>query len=487
MGKILAQRKVFPLAVHYLTEAARELKRDVEIPVTLAEIHAASGQSDKAMEEYRRALSLEPGNEKAQLGIAIILMERKELDLALAELKKAELVSPQNQQIHLLKAKIYEKKGDPKSVEYESMIGGKARKNVPVSPTPEKPVAVTEDSDKTILSLKSAIKDSPDDAVEKYEQLGNLYKAAGKDAEAIVAYKDAIYHKSANSDIYLNLGILYEKQGHLDEAVVAYKQAVKLKPGNADARLRLAEIRNERGFVQEAVEHYSEFLKLKPESPDIQLKLARIFAKSKENTLALNAYNSVLKQVPDNTEANREIANLYKLKDMDEKAIEHYKRVLTQQKDDLETRGALVSLYVKNRKYEEITQLLKDTAELFPEEPNNHYKLGLIYEFRKDFEMALNSYKKTVELKSDHARALNAIGRLHMKNGNYTEAKEALEAARKADPNLEETAVLLNNIRDDFNPEPRKISKKSRSSKAKKSSKKAKAGKSPKKKKNNQI
>ena len=35
-----------------------------------------------------------------------------------------------------------------------------------------------------------------------------------------------------------------------------------------------------------------------------------------------------------------------------------------------------------------------------------------------------------------------------------------LEAAQKADPNLEEASVLLNNIREEFNPEPRKISSK---------------------------
>lgn len=475
MGKILAQRKVNSLAIHYLKEAANDLKLDAEIPVTLAEIYAASGQPEKAIDEYRRALSLEPGNEKAQIGIATIMMELKELDKALEELKKAELVSPQNTQINVIKAAIYEKKGDKKLAAYENMISGKAKKES--TPSLEKPKILTEDFAKTAFSVQSDVIESPGSAAEKYEKLGNAYKAEGKDAEAIVAYKDAIYHNSSNSDIYLNLGILYEKQGHLDEAVVAYKQAVKLKPNNADARLRLAEIRNERGFLQEAVEQYSEFLKLKPESPDIQLKLARIFVKSKESTLAIDAYNSVLKQIPDNAEANREIANLYKSKDMDEKAIEHYKKVLAQQKEDLETRGALVSLYVKNRKYDEITGLLKDTAELFPDDPNNHYKLGLIYEFKKDFELAISSYKKAVEIKPDHARALNAIGRLYMKNGKYAEAKEALESARKADPNLEETAVLLSNIRDDFNPEPRRIVKKSTKSKK---SKKTKAGKNTK-------
>lgn len=483
LGKILLQRRLYPLAIHYLTEASRELNRDGEIPATLAEIYTATGQPDKAIDEYRRALSIEPGNEKAYHGIATILLEQNQPDKALAELKKAELISPQNRQTHLMMASIYEKKGDAKLAEYEYMMGGKVRKPAPISLISGEPAAEAEDFDKTVASLRATIKDSPGKALESYEKLGNIYKAAGKSEEAIVAYKDAIYLNSSNSDIYLNLGILYEKQGNLDEAVVAYKQAVKLKPGNADARLRLAEIRNERGFVQEAVEQYSEFLKLKPESPDIQLKLARIFAKSKESTLALDAYNAVLKKVPDNVEANREIANLYKLKEMDEKAIAHYKKVLAQQKDDMETRSALVSLYVKNRKYDEITLLLKDTAELFPDDPNNHYKLGLIYEFKKDFESAINSYKKAVELKPDHARALNAIGRLHMKNGNYPEAKVALEAARKADPNLEETVVLLNNMRDSFNPEPHKISKKTSTTKNKKSTKKAKTGKNVKSKK----
>ncbi|MBV5336953.1 MAG: hypothetical protein J0653_02890, partial [Deltaproteobacteria bacterium] len=56
----------------------------------------------------------------------------------------------------------------------------------------------------------------------------------------------------------------------------------------------------------------------------------------------------------------------------------------------------------------------------------------------------------------------------------------ALEAAKKADPGMEETTVLLNNIRDEFNPVPRKgkISKKSKKSKSKsKKSSKAKTSK----------
>jgi tetratricopeptide (TPR) repeat protein len=503
LGRIFAEMKAYPLAIHHLTEAGNVLTNDPDVFTSLAEIHLAMEQPVKALEEYRRALSADPANEKAHTGIASIYLGRNEPDKALEELKKAEMVNSQNRQIHLMMAGIYEKKGNTKLADYEYLLSGKGKGKIPASAamisappmvavaaepattlaTGKQPAAEPIDAaelEKKVEALKDIIKESPDKAVNAYGVLGNLYRSAGKDAEAIAAYKEAAYRNSFNSDVYLNLGLLHEKHGNLDEAVVAYKQAIKVKPDNADARLRLADIYLARGSYTQAVEQYGEFLKLKPDSPDIQLKLARILAKNKEAGLAIDAYNAVLKSSPDNLDANREVAALYKIKGMDDKAVEHYKKALAQQKDDADTRNALVSIYVKNKQYDEITDLLKGAVALFPEDPNNHYKLGLIQEFRKDYEGAIISYKKAVELKPDHARALNALGRLYMKTGKISEAKETLEAAKKADPNMEETTVLLNNVRDEFSPEPRAISKSLRSSHSRRGRKSKKSEVSPK-------
>lgn len=499
MAMILAERKVYPLAIYYFNEAGRALTNDASVFAGLAEVYVATGEQGKALKEYRRALAADPNSEKAHMGIAAIHLERNEPDLALDELKKAAVSSPQNREIHLMMADIYAKKGESKPAEYERFLGGQGKtppdapsQTASLAPTVAavvKPVAATpplpqKDLEKDIERLKAAIKEQPD-AVAAYEELGDLYRSAGMDKDAVAAYKEAVYRNSTNSAVYLNLGILYEKQDLLDEAVVAYKQALKVKPQNADARLRLADIYLNRGSNAQAVEQYGEYLKLKPNSPDIQLKLARLFAHNKETNLALEGYQAVLKQSPYNVDANREIAGLYKAKGLNDKAIEHYNKVLAQQKDDVETRNALVSLYVKDKRYDEVTALLKGTAEIFPDDPNNYYKLGLIYDFKKDYDNAIASYKKALELKPDHARSLNALGRLYMKTGRLSEAKEMLEAAQKADPNLEEASVLLNNIREEFNPEPHKISAKAghrskkgksrKGKKAKTSSKKSKS------------
>ena len=482
LGQILAERKVYPLAIYHYGEAARELTRDAGVLTGLAAAYAASGQQEKALDEYRKALAVDPSSESSYLGIASVHLSRNELDRALEALKKAETGNPQSRQVHLMMASVYEKKGDTASADYQYLLGGRPKQQVASAPQQTKPAGEAQlsgDPEKDIESIKSAIKDNPRSA-SLHEKLGNLYRSVGKDSEAITAYKEAAHLSSGNYEVYLNLGILYEKRAQLDEAVVAYKQALRVKADSADAHLRLADLRSASGLYQEAVTHYSEFLKIKPDSPDIRLKLARIFVRNKEVGLAIDAYQAFLKHAPDNAEANREIAALYKAKGSNDKAAEHYRKVLERQKDDMDSRAALVSIYVKDKKYDEITELLKGAAELFPEDPNNHYKLGLIYEFKKDYENAIATYKKAIERKADHARSLNALGRIYMKTGRIEEAKEVLEAAKKADPGMEETTVLLNNIRDEFNPEPRKISSKGKKSKAKKGKKSSKSSKSSK-------
>ena len=127
LGRILAEMKVYPLAIHHLTEAGNVLTGDPEVFTTMAEIHLAMEQPAKALEEYRHALSMDPSNEKAHTGIASIYLGRNELDKALDELKKVEMPNSQNRQIHLMMAGIYEKKGNTKLADYEYLLAGKGK------------------------------------------------------------------------------------------------------------------------------------------------------------------------------------------------------------------------------------------------------------------------------------------------------------------------------------------------------------------------
>ena len=472
LGKIMTDRKFYALALYHYGEASAKLPADAAVLAGQAEVYAAQGQTDRAVDEFRRALLLDPSHEQASLALAGIYLQQNQQEAALNLLKKASTANPRSSSLHLMLADIYEKNGDAKQAEYERLLGGK--KVVVTEELPARAegvvlgdqLAAKGEVDKAAEAYRAVLKQQPD-AIEPLEKLGALYFRAGRDGDALLAYRDATHLGSSNPEVYYNLGLLYEKRNQLDEAVVAYKRAIEKRPAYAEARLKLADIRLGRGNTQEAVEQYGEMLRLKTESADIHLKLARIFVKNKNLNLAEESYKAVLKLAPDNPEANRELAAVYRAKGATDKAVEHYTKALELQEEDNESRNALVAIYVKDKKYDELAELLQEAVELAPDDANNHYKLGLIYDFKKEYDNAIASYKKAAELKPDHARALHALGRVYMKTGRLSEAREALEAARKADPNMEETSILLNNIRDEFNPVPRKISKSKKTKKGK--------------------
>lgn len=471
LGHIMAEKKFYTLALYHFSEASRKLPADAGIVAGQAEVYAAQGQTDRAIDEFRRALMLDPTHEQAAVSLSGICLQQNKQDSALDILRKASTANPRSSRLHLMLADLYEQKGDVKQAEYERLLGGKKSDLVATQLAQPEGLALGDQLaakaklDKAAEAYRSVLKQQPD-SIEPHEKLGALYFKAGRDGDAIVAYREATYLGSTNPEVYYHLGLLYEKRNQLDEAVVSYKRAIERKPDFADARLRLANIRLDRGNTQEAVEQYVEFLKLKPESADIHLKLARIFMKNKSLGLAEESYNAVLKLAPDNPEANRELAAVYRAKGKSDKAVEHYRKALELRKDDGDSRNSLVALYVKDKKYDELAALLKEAVDMAPDDANNHYKLGLIYDFKKEYDSAIESYKKAAELKPDHARALHALGRVYMKTGRLSEARDALEAAKKADPTMEETSILLNNIRDEFNPVPRKSIKSKKYSKS---------------------
>lgn len=464
LAKVMTERRFYALALYHYGETLRQAPDDADAIAGQAEVYAAQGQSDRAMDEYRRALLLAPTHEQASLDLSRLYLQQDQPDKALDTLKKAVTANSRSTALHLALGDLYDKRGDRQQAEYEWLLGGK--KSTAAGTLSAQPsgivrgdqLAAQGEIERAADAYQSVLTEQPD-AVVPFERLGALYFKAGRDGDAITAYREASYRNSLNADVYYNLGRLYEKRNQLDEAIVSYKRAIERKPDHADARLKMADLRLSRGNTPEAVEQYVEFLKLKPESADIHLKLAGIFLKNKQPSYAEDSYKAVLKLAPDNLEANRDLASIYRSKGENDKAIALYKKALQLQKDDAETRNALVALYVKEKQYDDLTVLLKQAVDIAPDDPNNHYKLGLIYDFNKDYENAISSYKSCIALKPDHARALNALGRVYMKSGRLSEAREALEAAKKADPNLVEASVLLNNIQDDFNPEPRKLTK----------------------------
>ena len=125
-------------------------------------------------------------------------------------------------------------------------------------------------SDKAIAEFKEAQKTAPEKDPNGHlfwARIGEAYELAGRNDDAINAYKQAITLKPETASYYNNLGNLLGRTGKIDDARTAYTKCAELDPPNAALAWRNFGISlYQAGRMQEAVEPLKKSLEIDPKS-----------------------------------------------------------------------------------------------------------------------------------------------------------------------------------------------------------------------------
>lgn len=253
------------------------------------------------------------------------------------------------------------------------------------------------------------------------------------------------------NDHYIQ-GVAFESSGRIDEAEKEYRKVLQSNPAHGDARRRLAEICLLRGDTAGAIEQFRAMVRYHENNPVVRYRLAKIYESNRNYRKATVEYQEAIRLAPQALPPHRGLAMLYRKRGMADKAITEYRKILAQDNDDASARREMIALYLKGKKFDELTEFLEQTVARKPEDPGAHYKLGVVYEFRKNYKGAAEEYGKAIELDKTHARAMNALARVYVKTDRVDEAKKLLEAAGQVDPKFRESALLLHNFNEEFKP-----------------------------------
>ncbi len=96
--------------------------------------------------------------------------------------------------------------------------------------------------------------------------LGNVFQAEGRAAEAKVAWQIAVARDPAFAEAWYNLALAAEDEQQSDLAVAEYRRAVKAQPDYADAHFNLALLLTRLDRCNEALAAWQRFLELEPSS-----------------------------------------------------------------------------------------------------------------------------------------------------------------------------------------------------------------------------
>ena len=435
------------LALFHYDEALKAFPDDVEIHAGRAEAYVQLGQFDKAEGEFVRLKALKPKEVKFLLGLADVYRKDGRLDRAIEELQSYLSDNSSDKEGHRLLAEVLMEKGDRETARKEYLLAG-----VDVTINPEDfarkgdEYAKAREFGQAISAYQTALKGRLDWPSIQHK-LGKAQMSAGRDDDATATLTALIKAGFKDGTVFYDLGLLHERSGQLDEAISAYRLSIAHDPGNVNAHRRLAEIFTWRGSFTEAADQYRELIRLREDNPLYHLNLGRVYDRMKNLKNAVSEYETAVRLDPNNLEGHRELAKIFMRWTQPAKAENHYKEVLRLYSEDEAARNALITLYVKQKRYDDLTTFVKEWLEKAPNDPQRHYRLGIVYEIKKEYDLAVTEYKTAIGLQPDNARMLFALGRTYMRTGRLSEARETLEAAKKADPTLAEPQLLLSSIK----------------------------------------
>ena len=180
------------------------------------------GMLDKAIEAYKKSISLKSGYAEAYSNMGVALKDQGKLNEAIESYNKALSLKPDYAEAYSNMGNVLKDQGK---------------------------------LDEAIEAYKKAISLKPDYA-DAYSNMGLTFHDQGKLDDAIEAFNKCISLKPNYAENYSNMGLTFQDQGKLDEAIEAFNKSILLKPDYAQAHYNLSLTLLNSGKLQEGFDEY---------------------------------------------------------------------------------------------------------------------------------------------------------------------------------------------------------------------------------------
>jgi tetratricopeptide (TPR) repeat protein len=280
------------------------------------------GQASQAIDEYKKALELDPNNSLIYSEMAQSYLRSNRTREAAETAGKAISVDPDNIEAHKLLSAIY------------LQTIGRA--------TAQQPPSV-----ETINA-----------AIHEFEEIVRI---------------DPTERQS-----FVMLGRLYQVKGDRDKAAEIYNKLLGIEPGSEEGVTALAKLHMEAGNYKEAADLLESFVKQRPDSDSALQTLAELYSETQEYAKAAEAYRRVSELDPDDVEIKKAEAQALFLANKLDDAAKLYEDIVKAEPEDGLALLKLGQIYRQQMKYDLARQLLQKAAASFPDSIEVEFNLLML-------------------------------------------------------------------------------------------------------------
>jgi tetratricopeptide (TPR) repeat protein len=397
-----------------LLETMAEEQPDQNFLPDLLELYEAMSQKDQVIAVLQRILDKNPEDSKARLRLAATLEKRGSLKSAIRE---------------------YEK--------YVEQVGTKER--LPVYKTLGYLYTKTDQTKEAISSyLKAAELDSKD--ANLFYNLSDLYEKAGQKEKSDHYLEKAVALKSGDTEGRLELAERLIKRGKYGDAEKQISAVLKKNSKSLEALLLRIRIQEKKGDKKGQKETYYQILSFDKENKTVIYNLAVLEYETGDYSKSLSMFKTYLKSNSKDAVAHAFVFDIYRKQKKDKLAFEQaqtlirlkpkeisyyhflfeyleglgdYEKIieimgqgLKSSPENPDLMEYLVVAYLKTGKESLATAEMENILKIKPKDLPLLLRLAKLKEKQEDFEGALKTYKKILDISPDHEEAEEAYLRL---------------------------------------------------------------------------
>lgn len=225
----------------------------------------------------------------------------------------------------------------------------------------------------------------------------------------ITLWKDVVAKSPQKAWPYFNLGQSYMKKGMLDEAIKEYKVATKLQPVDS-MHNDLGHAYAKKGWLGRAIKEYMKALRLNPDYAKAYYNLGHAYAQQGRLNEAVQGYLKAATLNRNYAEAHNNLGLVYAQQGRFNEAVREYQTALRLKPDLLEAYNNLAIYYLDHdgSKLHEAISLVKTALSINPSFADALNTLGEVNLKLGNFEKALDNFDRALEIEETASRHWNA-------------------------------------------------------------------------------
>jgi tetratricopeptide (TPR) repeat protein len=439
--------EMLKLALEQYTKISDKAPRDTENWLMLGRLQKLAQNSRGAEIAYQKALAIDPENEDALTGLAMVYTDLGDNARAGEMLKKVAEKSPNLRTLAALAATYEQAKDYKLAAETYKRALDLNKENMDLKRAYGQALFSAEDYETATKVFEEVVAEEPNDLLASL-RLSQIYRQKRDFAKARTYAAKASKLDPSNLEILYNEVSLLEAEGKTPEAIAKLQEILAGMPKKSESvseRSNRVIILERLGILQRmseqtagAVATFREIIELDPEvGARATAQIIDAYRAGKEYASAEKEVQAALKKYPQDRVIKVMAANV-KMDLAQYKEAEALLKPLLDGKSDRETYITMAQLYEKSKNYTELSKSIDSAEKLSttPEEKESVYFLrGAMYERMKKYDLAEIEFKKVLEISPDSPAALNYLGyMLADRNIRLNEALEMIQKAVDLDP-----------------------------------------------------